>query len=456
MLLDSDVPAVGQTRAIFVLSSAALLFGLWVYWRHGGTTVSAVGIYNFAFALFVGFAGLYLLSGSTDEESLLRALVLCYFGHVTTWLLFWTKEPPPEPSGPPPVDPAFLRRLTWIGILVACAAAVASLEFLGSLRHLSQAAGFVGALLVAIGLLGDERRPPLLGCLLAAGGFALSVVTSNSYGRLMLGSLGFALLIVIARRMRTRLVKALVIPGSVPILLMMANMRMDAVRANHPGAQITGTGLESVASPLGSFGALLSHNDAGFLAHAWGHTFWAAAVSLVPRAVWPTKPAGFGAELVPILHPELANSGHSDAALFQGEWLYNFGLIGLVLMVPVVGFVVRAADLFLARASARPLMGRHALLAYATAVIIAAGLPDLAWGTFTFTVRAGMRLAVLVVVWFLITDRRIEWSGPTLPFGRSGRCSPTPGRIRPTVAGSSAASPERPASSSAGGSACGH
>ncbi|MDW5330624.1 hypothetical protein [Plantactinospora sp. KLBMP9567] len=452
-MLDSDVPTVGQTRAIFALSCAALLFGLWVYWRHGGTAVSAVGVYNFAFALFVGFAGLYLLAGEADGESLLRALVLCYFGHVTTWLLFWTKDPPPEPPGPRPVDPAFLRRLTWIGVLVTCGGAVTSLELVGSLRHLSQAAGFVGALLVVIGLLDDERRPPLLGCLLAAGGFALSVVTSNSYGRLMLGSLGFALLIVIARRMRTRLVKALVIPASVPILLMMANMRMDAVRANHPGVQVTGTGLESVASPLEVFGTLLDHNDAGLLAHAWGHTFWAAVVSLIPRAVWPTKPPGFGAELVPILHPELVNSGHSDAALFQGEWLYNFGLIGLVLMVPIVGFAVRAADLFLARASARPLMGRHALLAYAAAVIVAAGLPDLAWGTFTFTVRAGMRLAVLVVVWFLITDRRIGWPGPTLPLDTSGRRSPTPGRIRPTVAGSSATSLDRPTSRSAGGSA---
>jgi hypothetical protein len=77
-------------------------------------------------------------------------------------------------------------------------------------------------------------------------------------------------------------------------------------------------------------------------------------------------------------------------------------------MIPIVGLMVRAVDRFLAKSSAQPLIDRRTLLAYAAALIIAASLPDLAWGTFTFTVRAGMRLAILVGVHFVLTIRRTE------------------------------------------------
>lgn len=408
LLLASDTPTVGDTRAIFVLSSASLLFGLWVYWRHGGPAITAIGIYNFAFAVFVGFAGLYLLFTGVATDAVVQALAWCYFGHVTTWLLFWTNDPPPAPPRPWPVDPAFLRRITWAGALLTCVGALGSLQLGESLRHLGIAAGFIGAVFLAIGLLTDERRPPLLGCVLAGAGFLAALLTSNSYGRLMLGSLGLALLVVISRRIRTRLVKAAVLLGSAPILLVFGNMRLDAVRDNYPDLPVKGTGLESVASPLETFGSLLDFHAAGALPYAWGETFWVALVSLVPRALWPTKPPGFGAELVLILHPELAGTGHSDAALFQGEWLYNFGIVGLVLMVPIVGLAVWAVDRFLAWSGARPLLSRRALFLYGAAIVVAAGLPDLAWGAFTFAVRAGMRLAVLLLVVLVITDRRSD------------------------------------------------
>jgi len=451
LFLTTDLPLAGQRNAVFVLSSAALLFGVWVWWRHGGSAITAVGIYHFAFALFVGFAGLYLLFSGTAEDSLVRALAWCYFGQVTTWLLFWTGDPPPARPAPKPANPALLRRMTWVGVAVAAGAAAAAPHLLGTPRHFAQAAGFVGALLLVLGLLGDERRSPLLGCVAAAAAFTASMATSNSYGRLMLGSLGLALLVVISCRFRTRLLKAAVLACSAPVLVVFAQMRKDAILDNHPNITINGTGLESVASPLKTFAVLLDYNDIGLFANAWGHTFLAALTALVPRAFWPGKPPGFGADLVPIVNPELVNSGHSDAALLQGEWLYNFGIAGLLLMVPITGLAVRAADRLLARAAARPLVDRRTLFVLGTAVIIAAGLPDLAWGTFTFTARAGMRLLVLVGVWFLLTDRRRTWSGQPTPSGSPARFSHTPGTTRPTTAGGSAPSPGPPASRSAAG-----
>jgi hypothetical protein len=120
-------------------------------------------------------------------------------------------------------------------------------------------------------------------------------------------------------------------------------------------------------------------------------------------------------------------------------------------MVPITGLAVRAADGLLARAAARSLVDRRTLFVLGTAVIIAAGLPDLAWGTFTFTARAGMRLMVLIGVLVLLTDRRNTWSGPPTPSGSPARSSRTPGTTRPTTAGGSAPSPGPSASRSAAG-----
>ncbi|WP_173154622.1 hypothetical protein [Phytohabitans suffuscus] len=413
LLLGTAEPTGGHDRPILVLSCTSLLFGLWVFWRHGGPRVTGIGIYNFAFALFVGFAGLHLLYfvDYAADGSLTRALAWCYFGHVTTWLLFWSGDTARRTS-PPPADPAAdtapPRAVTWVGVALAVGGAVASVTFGDSARHLGQAAVFVGTVLASIGLLRDLRRPALVGCLVAAGGFLAALATSNSFARLTLGSLGLALTFVVSQRLRSQLVKPAVILGSAPVLLMFGAMRKDAVRQDVPGAQVvSSTGLESVSSPLQDFGILLDYYHAGLVEPGWGHTFWVAVVSLVPRGLWPTKPPGFGAELTQLLNPALVQSGHSDAALFMGEWLFNFGIAGLVLMVPLVGLAVRAVDSFLQWSAGRPLTSRHALFAYAAALIVAAGLPDLMWvGTFTFTARAGTRLLLLVGAWLVIFDRR--------------------------------------------------
>jgi hypothetical protein len=405
LLLDSGAPDTGDTRALLMLSTTALLFGLWVFWYHGGKTITAVGTYNFAFALFIGLAGLHLLFWGVPGDSVVPALAWCYFGNVTTWLMFWTKGPPNR-YRPRPVDSQLLRRATWIGVLIACAGLVLSLGPIDPLFEFGTHVTFVGMLLVAIGTLSDSRQPPWLGLGLAVSGFLLSLAVSTGYGRLMVGSLGIALLVVLSRRLRTRIVKGLTVLASAPVLLILADIRNDALRANHPDVEVTGTGLESMAGPLKAVGMLLDYYDAGILTLAWGKTFWAALIWFIPRPLWPTKPIGFGAELVSILHPQLVNTGHSEAALFQGEWLYNFGLAGLVLMVPVVGLAIWAVDRSLTRVAARPLTNARALLWYATAIVVIAGLPDLVWvGSFQWAVRTGTRMLVLAGGWFLLVVR---------------------------------------------------
>jgi hypothetical protein len=179
--------------------------------------------------------------------------------------------------------------------------------------------------------------------------------------------------------------------------LILAKVRVHAVKQLYPGVQENG--MESVVNPLRSFATLLDYNDAGWLSHSWGHTFWSALVALVPRRIWPEKPVGFGAELVPVLTPQMVGTGHSEAALFFAEWLFNFGLPGLLLMVPAAGLFVWGLDRMLAHTMRFALDSRRAIVRYAIAVVAAAGVIDLAWvGTFTYMSRSGSRLFILVVI----------------------------------------------------------
>jgi hypothetical protein len=108
---------------------------------------------------------------------------------------------------------------------------------------------------------------------------------------------------------------------------------------------------------------------------------------------------GFGAELVPFISPRMVGTGHSEAALFFGEWLFNFGLPGLLIMVPVAGTAMRGLDQLLARAMCLPLDSRSAIVRYTTALVATAGVMDLMWvGTFGYTSRIVFRLLILAAL----------------------------------------------------------
>ena len=68
----------------------------------------------------------------------------------------------------------------------------------------------------------------------------------------------------------------------------------------------------------------------------------------VPRAVWPSKPVGFGAALTAFLEPSETVHNLNLAALSSGEWYFDFGWPGLFLMVLVLGWLVRWLDLLFA------------------------------------------------------------------------------------------------------------
>jgi hypothetical protein len=411
LALDSLIPEAEPVRACAWLSALATAFGLWVFWRHGGGQITAIGIYNFSFALFVGFAGLYNVATSppgTSLDSLPSAVAWCYFLHVMTWLLFWAKEQAPVSNSVPDVDPAAARWAVRLGVFTLVAAVLVPPLGVES-ALLASAAGFVGTALLGVGLIRGPYGHRWLLCG-AAIGVAFAVYAHylfNGFGRIVLGSLGFGLLIVLAQRNRGMLVKSVVLVGATPVLIALAKLRVQTVEQMHPSLEIRQTGLESVVSPLRSFATLLSYNDFGLLPREWGKTFWAALVVAVPRDWWPGKPIGFGAELVPFISPSLVGTGQSEAALFFSEWLVNFGLPGLLLMVPVAGLAIRGLDRLLARARCLPLDSGGAVVRYTMAVVGTTGVIDIVWvGTFGYTSRTVFRLLILAVIFAVFAGRK--------------------------------------------------
>ncbi|SCF33243.1 hypothetical protein GA0074696_4526 [Micromonospora purpureochromogenes] len=407
------VTAHPQHSATLLLSALALLFGLWVFLADGGMRITAVGVYNFSFALFVGFAALYseLKAGPGGAPvPILPGLTLCYFLHVSTWLLFWSRLRRRPESEPVRADPALSRwALRW-GITLLALGVVLSLAFPSRYHHLLiDSAGFVGVVLLGLGLLpGRRRRRRLVYGLVPAAGFGLYYAyLFNDFGRIVLGSLGFALAMILANRGRGRRhVKVWVLAVAAPAVFVLGQIRATSI-VDNPDAD----GLGSVVTPFRDFTRLLELNAMGVLPKGWGETFWAAAVTLVPRAMWPEKPDGLGAALVPILSPEMVGTGHTHAALSFGEWLINFGLVGLVLMVPITGLTLRWIDRAVDRVAARPLTTPRRLLGYTAGVLVVVGMVDLMWvGTSTYVSRTGCRLLVLLLLFVLVAWRhRPPW-----------------------------------------------
>jgi hypothetical protein len=224
----------------------------------------------------------------------------------------------------------------------------------------------------------------------------------RGFGRLTLVALGFALALAAAQRMPAGLIKLGVLAAATPALIILSRLRVEFTASLNPNQTSDVTGFESVASPLLRFSQLIDLVQGGFLHLKLGETFFSSAVALFPRALWPSKPVGLGAELAAIFRPDAIGTGQSEFALFHGEWLYNFGVIGLVVMIPVVGLSAGALNKWLVLASDRPLNSRAHLIGLVAAVVAASGLPDLLWGgTDTYVARAGERLVVLLVVYIL-------------------------------------------------------
>lgn len=392
--------AAGQHGVLLVMSILSMVLGGWYFWFDGGgRRITPVGVYSFAFGLFAGYAGVYVhgyVSPAYDITYLAVAAVALYFSQVLTVCgLPHTVEVPR--SGTDSVEVA--RWGVALGVVLTVVGVLGSIAGL-SFSGLVDAIAFAGVTIVAVSLFRLRGRIGPVKIIATAVGFAAYVLfVFNGFGRLSIGALGIAIVLAAdgGRRISARTLKLVTLAGSVPTLTILAHSRVAFTSHLNPNQGSDVTGMESVVSPFMRFAQLMSARDTPPLRH--GESFLASAAIFVPRPLWPGKPIGMGAELAHYFRPDLDGTGHSELALFNGEWFYNFGAVGLLLMVVVTRIALKRLNQWQVHLAQQSWTTPTALLLDVLLVLVVSGLPDLYWGgTFTFMSRTGFRVVGVVVL----------------------------------------------------------
>lgn len=392
-------------------------FCVWIYFRSGGLKLDAVSVWALSGLLFVGIGAVLLPSDRIASPTIAAlavylALVLLT---VTTAIAWWPRrsQPVERPRSPRTLPAGELLKL---GVLsYALGLGMSSIDLLASLAD-----GFlqVGLLLASLGAASQVRRSPLT-LVVPALLLTVHLATWSGGGRLTILALIISALMVFQYRSppRTLFAKAAIIPLLVPALFVAA--LVESNRSNPQSQLLTmpngfdaSQSLYSVWSPLYVFISLMESEMEGILQHHGLHTFLAAATSLVPRGIWAAKPDGWGRDLAWVFNPVAAeSSNHSEAGLVPAEFLWGFGLVGILVGIPLTGLLLRYIDLGLQQSRARaasPGRGAPALVGW---VVLSTSLFSLFWaGSFTFATRAAVQLFALMIM---------TWIGRTLDPGAS-------------------------------------
>ncbi|MEW2443232.1 O-antigen polymerase [Micromonospora marina] len=440
--------AAGSTSEGYRWANGAIgvccwLLGVRVFLGHGGYLLSAPSIFGFAFSVFFGVGGIYhaLLSSDFIQPWMCQALLLGYAAQVLLFFGFWRRrgvyqDPPAQFL---PCSPGTRLILVSAGAVVLAAAVVWKAGGIVSqqLQTLTLGAAFAAVTVIAAALVLDPAARILsLRTAFICGLIVIFVqYLHGGTGRLVIVALGFTVASLYAIRFRTRLVKIGLVVCTLPVLQWMAVYRLSYVDSLAVGSSLNRTGLESAMRPPGAFAELLfAYERYGFeLSH--GRTFLSVPALIVPRAVWPGQPEALGYELARVTAPTRYGSGYSDASSVFGEWFFNFGFPGLLLMVVVIGFSVRWLDRLMTMAM-RLRSDAVRLVAMTTVVVVCAGVPDVVWsGTHTYAARTLARLPLLLLLLVVVHGARstvppsIGRGGPSPPWRASpGRAEPTPRR----------------------------
>ena len=73
-----------------------------------------------------------------------------------------------------------------------------------------------------------------------------------------------------------------------------------------------------------------------------GQTILEMFYSLVPRQLWPDKPTQYG--IISITTQMGSPSSTMDAVSIPGELFVNFGIVGVILIVPIIGMIFRMLE----------------------------------------------------------------------------------------------------------------
>lgn len=414
LLLDA-VATAGHQYSEFVTASLSLLFGIWAFWTHGGPRVTAAGLYSLAMSVYVGFAGLWWVWSSTITDEIYIATVVGYWTTIGMYFFFWKQ---PQDSNKLEMNSSAVARWgLWIGFMVCIGGFALGLVGLGNPDQL--ALGGLAFLMVAL-ILRVTRGEKILKPAIAAGVVVASFwfFIFSGGGRLNLVVLALIGVVVVSMRAERRRLKALILIAATPMVMLLGWIEMMGARA-----ETVGEGLASVVNPLKYFGELVVAHGHEIFQLGGGEAFLTTAFFWIPESIWPDKPEGFGAVLSDLLRPDLAGTNNSLAALSFGDWFYDFGWLGIGLMVLIVGIGIRLLDNLAGRVGS--IESRSDFLYLVVITLLVAGIPTFAWvGSFTYVTRSVQQLLPLLILalpWASKTTAiKSESSNATEQVGRRG------------------------------------
>ena len=168
----------------------------------------------------------------------------------------------------------------------------------------------------------------------------------GSFGRLNLAVLALSLAVIASLRLDSWAPKVVTMVLTGPILSFLISQRVSFLQTERGVGVVSETeGFGSVVGPFHSAGAIVEAYVQGRISMAWGESIFNAAVTGIPRAIWPDKPVGLGREIVEVTQPWLVSSaGFSDAGTFVGEAVWNFGVWLAPLYLALFILLIRMMD----------------------------------------------------------------------------------------------------------------
>ena len=374
----------------------------------GGKRINASSVVIYGIMLFAVFPALYASQSysfyekRTDIDSLVIAVVLA--GGLQALLL--TICPPRHSPHLSLANAGISARACTTAIVLLVFTLLFSFEIL---HPLQSATGILTIFFAALSAVTSESRAGLViaTLTLAASVLFYSMFVFDGFGRLILGVIGFGILMLLTLRFSGYLLKVGVLVASAPAIMWLSYQRIVFLEESRGMAVAESEGLGSVIGPFGSAAVIIDQMRDGIIDPSHGTTVVAALVVFIPSVLWAGKPAGFGTEMVPVTAPDLAHVvGYSDAGLLIGEAVWNFGIWGSVLLFIVFCLGVRFLDHWFDQTTTTMTMNHQPNLAMACRVVLivalSSGLLNLFWGGLhTYSARLFVIIPVVGLIWLL-------------------------------------------------------
>ncbi|GAB3690237.1 hypothetical protein [Corynebacterium nasicanis] len=405
-----------------ILLPAAVLcaFSLYSFFLCGRKTVTASSVASYGVLMFIGFPacfgalGLYN-SGQAYTARSLTIVVLLAFLFQAGLLLVADRLPRisrPSGSGTLGENPAVISRVFRLSVVMF----VLSLGAHAVGADIS-AAGFAWVAMLAgtiVTFWSSGMPARLRGVAVVAAAFlAETGLSLGGFGRLNLAVLGLSLVVVVSLRTGTWTAKLATALLTGPILWYLVNQRLAYLESQRKGGLVDESeGVGSVVGPFHSAGTIVEAILQGKVELSWGKTLFNAAVTGVPRSIWPDKPVGFGREIVELTQPWMtATKEHSDAGTFIGEAVWNFGVwlapVYLFAFIAFIRLLDRKLASLLDRAPQFP-----TFLVLMLVAMLSGTLLNIIWGSWsTAAARTLFPLALLLGLWFWetrVSRRRVR------------------------------------------------